>query len=267
METGRIRHRRNFSVSRLLSPFSLVIVAVALTLFGTGYWMFRTSEVSQAEATLIAAEEKGVAALNAGHIEVAKLEFAAAAAALDAIGREDGHARWIRQMHRETTAASELAADSLFEIVAQAEQWRRQQESGVRAWEDHFRLTYGETWMVFETTLWPADDGSRHRIDFPLEIGETPVRLVTGAAFLADLPENGEPREVVLAAQLKRCRLDRATRESWVVEFEPATAFLWSDLENYRAIGFEADDLHAAKKTAELLAKQTAQLGIEEPGM
>ncbi len=265
VKAGMLRRRKSFEPLRLLTPFRLVILAVVMMLGGTGYWMFRTSQISQAESALSALEERAITQLKVENFDAAAREFQKAVAALDVIGNDDPHARWVRQMHRETVAAARLAPDSLFEVVHQAEQWRHKPGRGTEAWRDYFRATYGETWMVLETTLWSVDDveDPHYRIDIPLVMDGTPVRIETDSKLLADLPVVGESYDAIVAVQLKDCWLDRSTQQSWVVELDAETAFLWSDSKNYAALGFQADDLHTAEKTDQLLGRQSELLGIE----
>jgi hypothetical protein len=259
VKAGKLRKRRRFRLSQLVTPFRLVILAVVLVLGGTGYWFYYSRSLAQAESTLRTAEESGIAALEAGDYEIAVREFESAVAALGVLKRRDPHAGWTHQMHRETAAISGLAIDSLYEIVVQAEERR----GAVRAWTDYFRSTYAGDWVVFETTLPPAGNSSRLVIDGPFAIDGTSVQVVCDAGVLAQLAGMGESRTVIFAAQLKACRLDQATQQTWLIELEPASVFLWSDLSNYRALGFRVDDQHSDEHTAELLSRQTELLGIE----
>jgi len=257
VKAGMLRKQRRFRPLAFLTPFRLVLLAALLILGGTGYWVFRSSQVAQAETALAEAVETGSAALAASNFGKAADEFGLAVDALNVIGRNDPQARWVQQMHWEATAANRLADESLFEILQSAEARRQQPDGALEAWRDDFQSTYGQMWMVFESTLLPGD-GSKLRLDFPLIIGEAPVRIEIDST-LSTLNAPVAPGDVILAAKLKDCRFDRSTG-AWIVELDAPGGFLWSDRDNYAALVAEVE---TAGKSDELLARQTELLGVE----
>jgi hypothetical protein len=224
---------------KLITPLRLVAVGIVALLAATGVWKYQQSVRAQAERDFREHADRGDAALKDHDFAAAVEEYGAAVAALDKLGRDDEKSRRVRQMFRESRAASRLSPKTLPDIMADV---RARSEADPRDWKHRFRSDYAGRWIVLDTQIrrmHSDEQGDFVRIDFLQAVGDRPVDLVvTGTAFDAlNLDEN--PRRAILAVELSSCELGGANGDRWIVRFNPETAFLWSDYENFRALGFD----------------------------
>ena len=246
----------------IFTPFRLVLLCIVALVAATMYWGWYSRAVEQAEITLNTAVQRGEAALREHDFTNAAREFQAAGESLEFLGRNDKRAQAIRQMLRESTAASQLLREPLFNIVSDAERAGRE---GSLGWNDGFRTHYGECWIVMQSTIERTSDmqgNPRLVIDYPLDVGGKLIVIDATLPVFEQLPLENEPRNVIFAAQLKSCRIGGSENQEWIVKLQDDTAFLWSSFDTFQALGFETDE-HAESKIHELLDEQSRLMGIE----
>src|SRR5690606_39954180 len=107
-----------------------------LVLLATAAVAIHSHRMESARQTLRSELEAGQTALSDADYVAARGHFLKAAGAVEAVGTDDSQSRLARQLHRETTAITNLAPGSLFDMLDELE--RQQQRPGVSAWEDIF---------------------------------------------------------------------------------------------------------------------------------
>jgi hypothetical protein len=258
--SGLIRVARR--QKEFFTPFRLVMLSVAAIVGLTTYWAIHNSRVRSAQETLVAAEQAGKAAMTKSEYALAAQQFERACRALDLLGRDDVQARGVRQLYRESTAVSQLAAAPLPEIIS--EYHEASQKNDTILLQTHGNL-YRGTWLVLDTTverLSNPDGASRSIVDLPVLVDGRPMVVSGDFAAFRVLPPTTEPRRVVFAAQFESCRLDGRAQDRWLVALRPDTSFLWSSAETLRWLGFVDDDSELDPDTARVLAEQSRLLGI-----
>lgn len=250
---------------RWLRRIGWVLLVAMMAIAATVYGVARRRSAERAELTLGASVTEGRQALDAGDFKTASQQFQRAILALDRLGRDDdSQARWIRQMSRESTAASHLAVNSLFDMVAEADQAHQQKTLG--EWQQRFELMYAETWIVLQAELARTTD-SRGRadyvLDYPLDVNGTAVEVDADLHVFRRLPPDPEPTPVLVAAQLQSCRRSTGDPATWIITLRADTAFLWTDPKNLVAIGLGSDLLHDDDGLKNLLARQAKLMGLE----
>ena len=266
---------------RIFTPFRMVVIVIVLAIFGTGYWVWYRGAVEEARITLRTAKVEAEAAVESGNFFDAARHYAAAAKALDRLGRHDDEARVIRQLSRETEAIRYLADGTLFDMLLAAESAETPED-----WADAFKVSYRERWMIFmpaEIVRTNGDDGAfNYSIDFPVLIGTRPVQF-DGALTIFDALEfvqdenaataaamdGSLARSVVFAAQVADCQLSGNEPKSWVVTLRPESAFLWSSFDILAKIEVTGDDDSVNQRLQKLLSEQimaiTQHVGESRP--
>lgn len=250
------------------TPVRIVFLCVLVVMAGTTWWLLHSRTMQQAQVLFASSSKKGLEALQKGDFVAAAPELRQAAEALDTLGRDDPQARGIRQMGRESNAASHLTLKSLHDILAEAVASETAPSSP--GWPEIFRGTYKDAWTVIETTITRTDEPApapRYRFEFPIIIGQRGVQngVQNRAILIADLkafdalPADLPSHRVIFAAQLQDCRRDPNTANTWQITLNATTAFLWSDAANYSAL-----DLTPDAQSLQTLAAQTTLLGISQ---
>jgi hypothetical protein len=253
------RVRRN---KELFTPFRLVIISTLVVIAGTIYWVTQQGDLETAARTLQSAREAGYAAMRAGDFFAAAGEFEEACRALDELGDGNPQEGEIRQMFREASAASQLSSMALYDIVAAAERIAPDDHTG---WEERFNALYADQWIVMQAAIdrVPNDaGGSRNVIHYPLVAGR-PVDIEAALPVFDRLVPTDGNRNVIFAAQLQSCRLVGKEDKRWQIKLNPETAFLWTDFENLRALGFAGGEADTAVAMQQLLADQSRLVGVE----
>ena len=248
----------------LFTPFRLVLLGAAVVLAVTSYQMLQRRAKDEATRQIRPATENGYAALQEGDFLTASSEFEKAVEALETLGRDDVSARTVRQMLRESTAATHLTSASLWEIATEAVEMAPQE--GLRKWSERFNTHYRDLWVIMETTVSHdiAPDGTAaFSIDYPLVIGGSRVQFEMDASFMDHYVGSSDPRPIVFAAQLAECRPPVTPQGTCVIKLRDDSAFLWTDFDNYRSIGFEIDEISTEEDLRKLLSQQARIVGIE----
>jgi hypothetical protein len=255
-----------------------------VALVATGFWLWHRARVDAASATIVSVEPKAEQALADRDFAAAEKHFAALAAAVDTLGATDQTAERVRQRYRETVALNNLAAQSPFDIAAEAEKLA----SNPDEWAARFKAISAGRWVVLDVNVAPAEPASHNTLpakgkddgkdedeeksepaephedlvvlDMPLVVGKVPVRFVMEPSLFKRLKL---PARVIFAAQYDSWNLKSNGKEpaAWVVRFRPGTAFLWASSDTYAALGFDIDAPAAPPRA--VLEHQAKLLGLE----
>lgn len=246
------------SVRGFFSPFRLVLAGMALMLLATGYLAIQAHSRELARESFREGLEAGQAALAQDDLLAARNHFAAAATAVETLDTHDAQSNLVRQLHRETTAMTNLAPGSLFEMLEEGES--AQKKNGDITWEDFFRSRYEGSWFVLQAPV--RRDGSSFVLDFRYTIGAD-RRRVTVRADVSDFDRvstEGDAANVLFAAPVIGCELTDA-QDEWIVTLDGEEGFLWSHLDNLRPLGFFNSEWVDEEEIAALLDAQTELLG------
>lgn len=252
------------SGGRLQGPIRWVLLVAVAAIAATVYGVALRRSTERAGLMLRKSVAAGQAALDAGDFATASRHFQQASHAVKQLGRDDPEARWIHQMARESLAAGKLAAAPLFEIALEADEAYRR--DAWREWQQHFKLSYADTWIVLQTELFRVTDltgNTIYTLDYPLAVNGMPLELAADLEVFKRLPRDSEPRPVLVAAQLQGFERSESGPERWIVTLRPDTAFLWTDSRNLQAIGLGDDHEHKENELRNLLSQQARFMGLE----
>src|SRR4029077_19183690 len=113
-------------------------------------------------------------------------------AALDLLGRSDPLARTLQQTARETLAAANLIQPSLFDLLRDAAD-AAQGRSNL-SWDETFKTSYRDRWIVMDTLVVRAADtstGRRFDVLFPLTEGTIQGIIIADLEIFDKLPDAG----------------------------------------------------------------------------
>lgn len=249
---------------RIVTPFRLVILGASMIVAATMIVKLNSTQQEGAEWELKNALDKAETALKNGDFSTSAKEYQKACAALDVLNRNDAQEKSIRQRFKESTAAGNLAADSMFEILNKL---TKEIDSDSSRPQILFEKSHSHRWIVMETIVEKLKDRDGHTrtvIDFPFEVAGRPVEFEANSSVFENILVDRKEQKVVFAAQLQRIQLQGAEHPYWTITLQPETAFLWTDYETFQALGFENDDAGNERITRELLAEQSRLLGIEQ---
>ena len=242
---------------RVVTLFRVMVVLIVSVVVTTGYWSVRVRAVDRAGVAFKDASDRGFQSLSRGEFVEASEAFQQACDALELLGRDDLEARRVRQMSRETTASASLASVSLSRIMQDVVDDGDPQQL--------FRGHYSGTWVIFDTFVErKASTAARPRdvIDFPLFVRGRPVVIESQLPALDKIGLSDQPRRVIFAAQLGSCRAPLGGKDAWVIQLRPKTAFLWTDRDNLRRLGFAPLDEEDDRQIDELLQAQAQTVGL-----
>jgi hypothetical protein len=250
-----VKHsKRFFTPKRLFALLGVIGIAIA---GATIYWSVQQAKVQAAESDFKEHADAGLAFVRAGKFSEAVHELEQAVAALDVLDRDDEKALEVRQMLKESEAASNLSRLLLFEML---EGFEAHVSRGSSDWETEFQSEFAKQWVVLETQVYRDSTGSIV-LDFPLFIGSAMVRLKGDLSIFEKMTITKEPRTFILALQLESCERFEKPSPYWVIQFKPQSAFLWMNYENLLAIGFgpaaeEGKEVPGKKNIRQRLADQ-----------
>jgi len=257
----------------LVSRFRLIVLAIGSVITMTGYLVWQSRLNDRALVSLPGHLESGAAALRAGDVRSAAVEYRQAAWAVDRLGRQDAESAGIRQKAKELDAILNLSAVSLFDICEQA---RSAAPSGVEKWTEKFNRLYRDSWIVVEGDVIQdtGPDGiGQPIVRYPFPIDGAPVVFDARLPALGALPDKGGPRHVIFAGQLASLTKEGTKNPSWMIRLKETSAFLWADLDTYQALGLGPDSpatggpgpdgAGETNDTRRILSQQAAALGIK----
>lgn len=257
-------------------PMRLVAAGILAALLVTGFWLWQRARIDAASATIVSLEPQAEQAVADRDFASAEKLFTELVAAVDTLGATDQTAQRVRQRHRESIAINNLAAQSPYDLAAEADKFVANSDE----WTDRFRAVSAGRWVVLDVNVSPSepssdvsdrakseepreDEAPREELvvlDLPLVVGKFPVRFEMNASLFKGLKL---PARVIVAAQYTSWRLqqDGKTPPVWVVRFTPESAFLWASSDTYAALGFDLDAVAAPPRA--VLEQQAKLLGLE----
>ncbi|MBS0202772.1 MAG: hypothetical protein JSS49_07715 [Planctomycetes bacterium] len=236
--------------SRLLTPFRLVVFIILLIGTFTIWGIWHRQQVNAARANVMVANEAGMKALEEGDFVVASRELSRARDAVDLLQRTDAEANSIRRHCREAVAGQHLA--SSFEFLADyAAQSRR--GNGRLAARDR------NTWLILDATISNPEGAEPAIVDMPLQFEGMRFRIEVDSAIVKAAAQHeqatGKAR-VLFAAQISEIRAPTAGDSDAVLVLNGKSAFLWTNLNTYSALGYFEERPEALQLTQDLLARQ-----------
>ncbi len=238
----------------VITRFRVVMAIAAIVIAATVGGILRKNRIERAEQTFQVAADRGFSALDEQNYEAASREFEQALTAAAILDREDQYTRDVRQMYRESTAVSQLAQSSLYEIVGDALQRASR--------DDRIDLPANEWFVIQANCRSHKKDSTAFIVEYPMKFGEVLVELVIHADALRPLSLGTEPQEIIFGAQLEHLEFDNPKGPLWRLKLNAATAFLWTNYETYRAVGFEVDEYNPEDRLREILAEQSQLVGV-----
>lgn len=242
----------------------LVVASMLALVFATGWSLWNRTQREQARAAIPPATEAGLAALHSGDFAIAARELTIAVNALDTLRRHDATARTTRQAHREAVAADRLASVELADLAREVLAGSGTPEERQR----RFQAEYGTQWLIFDVGVVSRTAGDKPvtELDVPLTLVEkTTERPLQVRCDFPDLrrltPELDaqNPIRVIIAGQLDEWLLPDALQGPIIARIKPGTAFLWTDYDSYRAVGYQPYSVEAEQETRSLLNRQRQQ--------
>ena len=254
-----------------LSSLHLVLLGVLVIFSLTIWWAVHSRSLHQMEEQFTAEFKGAQQALEEHELVRASVHLQQACVALDRLGRTDSVARRARQLSKEATAATELVAKPLTDLLAEAVQTRMiSLEAG---WQKEFSDRYKGTWVVIDAPLSPTDGVSeqaeltneKFNVKFPLVVGRDEADLVAQFADLKLLhPKPGQ--RVIFAGELEEFRLSPAGTGRWEIVLRPDTGFLWANVSTLAAAGLlDAESSPTFAQAKLVLDEQAKLLKVESP--
>lgn len=246
--------------TRWITPFRAILAGIALIVGVTGYGIWWSHQLDQAEVTLKTATEAGEELLQQGDLLGASAAYQDAFQAVKILGRTDQSAFEISQKTRELKAMTTQAVSPLFEIADEAADQLKQHD--FKSWESLFDVRYAGTWMIFETTLTPVptkgeEEQSRYRLNLPVILDEYMLDLeLTSPAFQEYLTEHAG-QSLIFAAPIQKFEQDTSQPGKGVIVLDGKAAFLWSHPDLYEKLGIQYDEYHERGQVERILGLQT----------
>ena len=239
--------------TRILTPFRLIVAVIVVMGGVTGWGLWHRQRVESAKANVLAAHEAGMKALQAGDFTTAAHELTRARDAVDLLRRTDPEANTIRRFSREAIAGHGLSRSGLFELLAD---YAANPSSG----KSRFASRHRDAWLVLDAVIANPDATDRPCVlDMPLlmegmrfriEVDSPAIRTAARREY-----ERGSAR-VIFAAPMSEIRPPSAEDPEAVLVLNGKSAFLWTTLETYNALGYEENRADELQLTRDLLARQ-----------
>lgn len=239
-----------------LTPFRLTVLAIAVVCGLTGWGLWHRQRIETAKTIVAKATEAGMQALQDRDFTTAARELERARDAVDLLKRTDAEAQTVRRLCREAIAARGLAHDSLFELLHESlADIKPGDKEATR-----FNGLYRDAWVLFDATvLVPEDSTQPCTLDMPVFHRGQTIRIEANFAALrqavAQAPGGG-PARVIFAAQLERLTPVSDSQTEAVLTLKDQSAFLWTNHDNYAALGYHEDDAEELKATKTILEGQ-----------
>lgn len=245
------------SQSRLLTPFRMIVIAIALIAISTGWGLWWRHSVESAKAQVQAASEAGMKALKDGDFGVAARQLTRARDAVDLLRRTDADANAIRRSCREAVAGNELSSSSLIEMLVEYVE-----ESKAKAKKASLGNRHRGAWTIVDSLVTNPGDSGPCLLDMPIAIDGIPFRVEIDSAAIRNAAQreqaNGLAR-VIFAATLSEIRPETDEDSGPTLVLNGKSAFLWTTLETYQQLGYTEDDVERLQETRNLLTRQLEQ--------
>jgi hypothetical protein len=249
----------------IITPFRLIIAAIVGVVAVTGWVVWQSQLKENARNLLHAYVESGQDALTQGKIDEAAGQYQLAAAAVDRLGRQDSEAQQIRREAKELAAIAQLRGSST-SLYAICEEARKAAAANDPHWNETFDHRYRDTWLIVEGDVIQdvgPDGTTRPVIAYPFPIDKASVVFDARLKELAPLTSGPGPQKVIFAGQLRSLTKEGNQGPTWVIRFNDATAFLWADIDTYRALGLGSGGADSDEATRRQLEQQAKLVGIQ----
>ena len=250
----------------LLTPFRTVMLAMIAIVTVTTYWVLHVRTLDQAASTAQLSRQAADAALKTGNFTTAAAHYRDAYHALQTLGRNDALTQSMHRLAQETAAAGNLVTQPLMTILEEAHgklsAALTDEEKTVA--ELHSLDLYAGQWIVMETTLIRETDSSESSgwiLEYPFEIESARVIINADLPVFQPLQSGNQPRKLIFAAQLDKCRLIEKPRPALLLELNHDTAFLWTGYDILQMIGLVVDGERDAAPVRLLLEEQSRIVG------
>ncbi len=242
--------------TRILTPFRLIVAVIVVMGGVTGWGLWHRQRVESAKANVLAAHEAGMKALQAGDFATAARELTRARDAVDLLRRTDPEANTIRRFSREAIAGHELSRAGLFELLADY-------AANPGGGKSRFASRHRDSWLVLDAVIANPDATDRPCVlDMPLLMEGMPFRIEVDSPAIRTAArreyERGSAR-VIFAAPMSEIHPPSAEDPEAVLVLNGKSAFLWTTLETYNALGYEENRADELQLTRDLLARQLEQ--------
>jgi hypothetical protein len=209
--------------------FLPVLLGFGVLAGGMIIWLMTSQSREQAEIQLKKAMDEAEGHFFDGNYPQAFSALQTADEALRVLDVTDERADRVRDMMKHADASSHLLDGSIMEIVETGSQVLS--ESGESAWQKQFSINFADRWFAMQVTI-PDSVAPRSRISYDWIVDGRPI-LLDGLGTIGSWAKTkGELSQMVFAARLKGCRRDPKAGDAWIVEFDPESAFLWTDVES-----------------------------------
>ena len=206
--------------------FLPVLLAFGIIAVGMIYWVVSSQARENAEIQLKESMDIAEREFFDGHYPQAYQALLEADAALQILGVTDDRAKTVREMKRQADAASHLLDGSVMELVETAALTLR--ETSESQWKEDFSVNFEGRWFVMQLSV-PDSVTERSRLNYDWIVDGWPIQLDGLGTIATWAVKKGGMKEILCAGRLQNCRRDRKAGNVWVVEFDPRSAFLWTD--------------------------------------
>lgn len=206
--------------------FLPVLLAFGVIVAGMIYWVVSSQARESAEIQLKKSMDIAEREFFDGNYPQAYQALLRADEALQILGVTDERAKTVREMKRQADAATHLLDGSVMELVETAAATLR--ESGESQWKEDFSVNFEGRWFVMQLAV-PETVTERSRLNYDWIVDGRPIQLDGLGTVATWAVKKGGMKEILCAGRLQNCRRDRKAGNVWVVEFDPQSAFLWTD--------------------------------------
>lgn len=244
------------SRARILTPFRSIVIVIGLIGSITVWGIWHRQQVDSAKANVLVANEAGMKALHDGDFATASRELSRARAAVDLLQRTDAEANTIRRHCREAVAGQQLA--SSFEIL---QDFAGQSKRG----KPKLAARDRNAWLIVDAIISNPEGTGPAIVDMPVQFEGMRFRVEVDSTLVkaaARREQSGGKARVLFAAQMSEIRLPTAKDPDAVLVLNGATAFLWTTLETYTALGYGEERPEALQLTRDLLSRQLGQVEV-----
>ena len=239
-----------------LTPFRLAMTAILVICSLTAWGLFHRHRIETAKAIVAKATEIGLQALQSQDFITAARELERARDAVDLLKRTDPESQLVRRLCREAIAARGLAHESLFDLIHTSMADLKPGDADAKQFDGLYR----DSWVLFDVpVLIPEDASQPCTLDMPIFHRQLAIRIEVDFAALREAVRQSpkdEPARVIFAAQLERLAPAAKGRPEAVLTLKGESAFLWTYLDNYTAVGYREDDADELKATRAVLDRQ-----------
>ena len=246
---------------KVFTPLKLALLGIVVLVGATGWYLVHRQRIATAESrlkeTLRIAEEslqdRVWGRAEEFHRESTKL--------MDFLGREDSQARRTRQLAREIGVIVNLLPKNLADLVDEAsgDEWG----AGELTWDQVFRASYRDSWLVIDATVEAADEPGKVRIPAAVLSGALACRIDSDLAVLEAIPASELPCRVVIGVQFRDLRPEPGAEGVWRAVFDRDTAFAWVFPNLLGEVLEGKRDALPDEETVKVLTRQAARAGVE----